>query len=173
MTREEIEKTSARLTQPYPRPEIKDPIQLSPRIIREKAVIEQSVERLYKQSMEHKKKQQEDAAQHQQDKVTPTKTVRSAEELEEGLARLYAQAIEAKKQSDTKSRDRYLFHMPPKPATMPVEELTTRIYTESIKKHKDEEQRLFDKYVDGTAVKCRKLTKEEVKASADRLCAKK
>jgi hypothetical protein len=173
MTREELDRTSTRLTQPYPRPEIKDPIALSPRIVKDKEVIDQSVERLYRQGMEHKKKQLEDAAQHQHDKFTPTKTVRSAEELEEGLGRLYTQAIEQKKQSDSKARQQFLFHHHGKPAQLSVEELTGRVYTESIKKHKEEEQRLHDKYVEGTAVKCRKLTKDEVKASADRLCSKK
>jgi hypothetical protein len=173
MSWEELDKTSARLTQGYPAPQIKDPITLSPRIVKDKETIDQSIDRLYKQGMEHKKKQLETAAQQQYEKYTPTKTVRSPEELEEGLSRLYNQAIEAKKMSETKSKERFGFHPQPKAQTMTVDELTGRVYTEAIKKHNDEQQRIREEYVDSTAVKCRKMTKDEIKASGERLTAKK
>lgn len=173
LTKEEIDKTSERLVHRPPPPEIKDAVELSPRIVRDKEQIDKSVERLYTVAVEQKKKrlQEADSASHSKDAV---KTVtRTPDEIEEGINRLYTQSIDSLKASRQKSQERYLHKPETHSPRMTIEESTQRLYTESLQKKKETREELFKKYVAATAVRCRKLSPEEIKASADRLCAKK
>ena len=173
MTREEIEKTSQRLVQRPPPPELKDPIQLSPRIVREKEQIDKAVERLYTVAIEQKKRKMEESetALHTKDVAKPV--LRTAEEIEDGVSRLYTQSIDSMKMSREKSIQRYQHKLASHSPRMTLEESTKRLYTDSLQRQRETKSELIEKYITATSVKSRKLSADEVKASADRLSSKK
>jgi hypothetical protein len=173
MTNEEIEKTSQRLVQRPPPPQLKDPIELSPRIVKDKEEIDKAVERLYTVAIEQKKRKLEQSESVLHSKDTPKSVVRTNEEIEDGINRLYNQSIETLKMSREKSVQRYQHHPAQHSPRMTLDESTKRLYHDSLQKKQETRQDLFDRYVKATEVKSRKLTADEVKASADRLSSKK
>lgn len=173
MTKEEIEKSSQRLMQRPAPPVVKDSVELSPRIVRDKSEIDKSVERLYTVAVEQKKKKLEESEKAQTAKDQPKTVVRTQEEVEEGVQRLYNQSLENMQNSKKKSEERFRFKARSPSPTMPNAERNKRLYTDSLQKKKETHDALFEKYIVATDVKSRKLTAEELKASADRLSAKK
>lgn len=173
MTNEEIEKTAQRLVQRPPPPQLKDPIELSPRIVKDKEEIDKAVERLYTVAIEQKKRKLEQSESSLHSKDAPKSVVRTQEEIEDGVNRLYNQSIETMKMSREKSISRYQHKPAQHSPRMTLDESTKRLYTDSLQRKQDTQTELFEKYVKATEVKCRKLTTDEVKASADRLSSKK
>jgi hypothetical protein len=172
LTKEEIAKVAERLVRRPPPPEIHDAVQLSPRITRDKEQIEKSVDRLYAQAVEARKRKLHDAEErHNSD--GPKAVVRSHEEIEEGVGRLYTQAVENHRRSLKESRSKFLHSTASRKADVSIADCNKRVYDESLEKKRATRDALIAKYITATDVKSKKMTADEIKASSQRLSEKK
>jgi len=137
-------------------------------------VMNKSLERLYTASVQGKKRMLEelDKKQHP-DMVKHTQL--DHESLEGMFTRLYSQSIQRKQDSLEKLRSKYMAQ-PAKVTRLSKDQLgesAQRLCNASVDAQRENHAKLFEKYVLATAPKYQKLTPEQVKASAERLCSKK
>lgn len=135
--------------------------------------IDKSLDRLYTQSITRKQQQLEtlDKKAHP-DMVKHVQLDR--DQLEGAFNRLCNQSMEQKKTNMAKLEEKY--HAKVEGKKIDGEALkasANRLCNESCDHAREKHKKLFEKYVLETQPKYGKLTKEQLAASADRLCAKK
>lgn len=133
-----------------------------------------SLERLYTQTVERKKKMLEELDK----KAHPdlAKHVQLDQDvLQNAFTRLHDGSMNQKKENMNKLKKKYM-HQGGDKKTLNKEELVAsaqRLCNGSMDSAKESHTKLFEKYVVATAPKFPKMTAEQLKTSADRLCAKK
>ena len=137
-------------------------------------VMTKSLDRLYTSAVNNKKRMLEELDKSQHPDLVKHHQL-DQEAMEGMFTRLYTKSVQQNKDSLEKLKAKYMpdFNNGTKLSKEQIGESAKRLCNESMDSSKESHAKLFDKYVLATSPKFRKLTPEEVKASADRLCAKK
>lgn len=174
LTEEELKKSTQRLVLPTRTEVTLKPIVDSVKLT--KVDEEKSVKRLYDEAVATKKRRETENQRKHDEALTAkppggVKTLTQTDE-QEAVSRLYEKAIEQRrilnadleKKFATQPKDTHLDG-----ATQ--ESLNQRVYVSSMSKHREEQSKLYEKYVVDMKPKAAKRTAEELKASAARLHA--
>ena len=136
-------------------------------------VMTKSLDRLYTSSVQSKKRMMEEL-----DKKAHPDLVKhhqlAHDDMEGMFNRLYTASMQKKQDTLSKLQGKYLHQAAPvkKLDKATLADSAARLCNGSIEKTKENHEKLFEKYVIGTAPKFPKLTKDQIAASADRLCKK-
>jgi hypothetical protein len=168
----EIEKSCERLSTPRKEVRANDDHFLAKSVKKPMSELEPSIERLYQQALDKKKRQQEQKAAKEDEELKKTAVVKSEDEVMEGVNRLYARAMDSHKMSTDKLKEKYLFTPKASPRRN-IAESNDRLYKAALERQKAKEDKLTERYVTHSMPAVRKLTKDEVSASAERLCTTK
>ena len=172
LTDEEVKQCADRLSKPFNRD-----VELPPLIARKvisKEAQEQSLARLYTQSIE-KKKQWKEKATAEKTKELLKPSVVDKSELDGAFDRLYIQTLELRRRNQEVLDKKY--HPEPenkKKFTSKDEQFESakRLCDGSVEKAREVQRALFEKYVMGTAPKFAKRTKDEIAAAVTKLTTK-
>jgi hypothetical protein len=141
-----------------------------------KAQLDQSVEKLYTQSVSRKKQMLEQITKKrmEQEGVSEAKVIPSID-LDCTFERLYTQQMEQKRKNELKMKEQTNKEKANARRFQNKDEQTEsakRLCDATIEKAREAHRNLFEKYVNSTAPKYRKMTKEELATSAARLTRK-
>jgi exonuclease VII large subunit len=153
------------------------PVELPPLVERKVLttdVMNKSLERLYTNSVQHKKKMMEELDKKQNPDMVKHTTL-DQDSLEGMFTRLYSQSMQQREANLDKLKSRYLDDKCKKVKLSKdqIGDSANRLCNQSVDSTKEKHAKLFEKYVTSTAPTYKKLNSNEVKASADRLCQKK
>eukprot|EP01064_Diplonema_japonicum_P028974 TRINITY_DN4581_c2_g1_i1.p1 TRINITY_DN4581_c2_g1~~TRINITY_DN4581_c2_g1_i1.p1 ORF type:complete len:209 (+),score=64.95 TRINITY_DN4581_c2_g1_i1:37-627(+) len=165
---EELQKSVARLTVMKERVQETGP--LGKAIVMGKGQLDSSVNRLYKEAVDRKKKVMHDLEL----KTSPTgeRNVMDRDVLDGSVERIYNQALQHKKELSEKLRAKHVTNPgPQKKLTKEHQQACNeRAYTGPMQKKKESEEKLVDKYITSTTTKFRKMNKQEWQDTVSRLC---
>jgi hypothetical protein len=175
LTDEEVKACADRLSRPVlhgndPLPPLVEKRTLS------KAQLDQSVDKLYTQSVSRKKQMLEQITKKriEQEGVSEAKVIPSID-LDCTFERLYTQQMEQKRKNELKLKEQTNKEKANARRFQNKDEQTEsakRLCDATIEKAREAHRNLFEKYVNSTAPKYRKMTKEELVTSAARLTRK-
>lgn len=136
--------------------------------------LKQSLERIYTHSLEQKKKMLEALDKKAHPDMTKHVTLDS-DTLQTAFQRMHNGAMDQKKDTMKKLRAKYIYSNGPGRKLSPEERQAsaTRLCNTSMEEAKEAHTKLFQKYVVGTATVFPKLSADQIRASGDRLSAKK
>lgn len=135
-------------------------------------VLQQSLDRLYTNTIAHRKTMMEQLDKKAHPDMIKHTTLDS-ETLQSAFNRLHDRAMASKEENMKKLREKYLHEGKHKAISADeVKNSANRLCNESISHMQENHKKLFEKYVEATSTKFPKLTAEQLKASADRLSKK-
>ena len=150
------------------------PVQLAPLHEKKKIdaeTMDRSLQRLYTQSVEHKKKMLEDLDRKAHPDMVKHHTL-DQEALEGMFGRLYTQSMGHKEITQKKLEKKYIPQQEKKVLSKSqVSESAQRLCNGSMEHAREKHAELYQKYVESTKPKTTKMTPEEIAESASRLCA--
>lgn len=169
LSTEEVNALGDRLSKRQRKPVTLAPLQERKKIDNE--TMDRSLQRLYTQSVEHKKKMLEDLDKKAHPDMVKHHTL-DQEALEGMFGRLYTQALGHKEVTLKKLEKKYMPQTEKKVLSKTqVAESAQRLCNGSMQQAREKHAELFQKYVESTKPKTSKLTPEEIAESANRLCA--
>ena len=172
LKKEEL-KTSADRLSTQRRPVVQLPPLVERRVLSQD-IMTKSLDRLYANSITHKKKMLEEL-----DKKANPDMVRhvqlDTDTLENAFSRVYSQSVERKKETLKKLKQKYLARNADLKKLSPEElaESNKRLYSECLDTTRQKQEKLYEKYILASAPHFPKLSADQVKSSADRLSQKK
>mmetsp|Transcript_30511 Transcript_30511/g.35252 ORF Transcript_30511/g.35252 Transcript_30511/m.35252 type:complete len:205 (-) Transcript_30511:77-691(-) len=170
LTDDEIKRCAERLSQQPHRDDTLPP--LLPKKILSKDQLETSVQKLYTMSIA-KRKQVEDENERKRSAEDLKPRVMSANELDGTFDRLYTQQMELNRKNEQRRREQEAAANRSRKLNKDEQiESAKRLCDATIEKARESHRSLFEKYVTATEPKYRKLTKDELAASAARLSKK-
>jgi hypothetical protein len=170
---EDIDKHALRLSTPRKQAEAHDDHMLAKSVAKSQAELEPSINRLYQQALDKQKRCKEKRAADEEASLKANTKTASEEEIADGVSRLYHRAIEQKKLTSEKLKAKHQFSPPPSPRKANVQECNDRVYKTALERQKEREAKLHEQYVTRSMPQTKTLTKEQVAASAARLCTTK
>lgn len=176
LTDEELKASTERLSQRHKRHNELPPL-VEKRVLTQETQAK-SLDRLYTNSLEQKKRMVETLEKQQHPDMVKHVEL-DGDALQAMSERLYRQSMVKKEESVKKLQAKYLASTGKgagEAKVLTAEEVAAsakRLCNESIDAQRESNNKLYEKYVDSTAPKFAKLTPEQIKASADRLCSKK
>lgn len=171
LTEDEVKQCADRLSHPIVRNnEVLPP--LVPRRVLSKEQLDQSVSKLYTQSIAKKKQLVEEINKKKHDEELKPKVI-PTNELEGTFDRLYTQQMEQKRKNDQRLKEQQAAANKSRKLNKDEQlESAKRLCDATIEKAREAHRSLYEKYVTATEPKYKRMTKEELAASAARLCAK-
>uniref|UniRef100_A0A7S1M2M8 Uncharacterized protein n=1 Tax=Neobodo designis TaxID=312471 RepID=A0A7S1M2M8_NEODS len=167
----DIDKSCERLSTPRKEARAHDDHLLAKTVSKPMSELEPSIQRLYQQALDKKKRQQEQHAAKEEEDLRKTAVVKSEDEVMEGVNRLYARAMEQHKHATDKLREKYLFTPRASPRRH-IADSNDRLYKGAVEKQKARDEKLHERYVAHSLPPVKKITPAQVAASAERLGTK-
>eukprot|EP00759_Apiculatamorpha_spiralis_P004650 PhF_6_TR12778/c0_g1_i1/m.20174 len=134
--------------------------------------MEESVNRLYKQAIEHKKALQAEEIAKLPD--MSKHVALTSDVLQSTFARLHDGEMQRRQDRVEKLKQKYVIPRAPNNTLGPesVKVMAERLYNKSLEHSQEKQQELYNKYIKATEPQKIVLSKDQMKASADRLSKK-
>lgn len=167
VTKEEQDKSTERLIRPLQPATVPDPFPVCPSKKMSSSQVDESVERLYKTSVEKKKADDEQLADRFYAAQNNVKL--SHEDIRSSADRLCTQEMEERKKRMDESREKWLFHSNAKKKVVPHAEFVQHMYNDRIEHEKETEKKSYEKYIAATEIQSAHVSQKRIADASERL----
>ncbi|RNF06487.1 uncharacterized protein Tco025E_07543 [Trypanosoma conorhini] len=172
LTTEQLEDQIRRLTYRPPPAVVHDPFPVCPSVKRSQGEIDAVTQRVFYDSCQHHEQALRDAKEREEKEWGFVSKKLPGDEVEEMVKRIYYDTLERRNASRKEAEERFLFKPMKTVPKVPLKKFVEDMYLQGMKREKEKEQKLYERYILPTEIKKTYISREDAEASGARLSSK-
>ncbi|RNE98969.1 hypothetical protein TraAM80_08479 [Trypanosoma rangeli] len=169
LTTEQLQDQIRRLTYRPPPVVVRDPFPVCPSVSRSKEEIDAVIQRVFYDSCQRHEQALLEAKEREEKEWGFVSKELTSDEMDDAVKRLYYEALERRNASRKEANERFLFKPMKTLPKVPLKKFVEDMYLQGMKREKDKEQKLYEKYILPTEIRKTYISREEAEASGARL----